>query len=66
MTGFDIVDRYDIATWLALGILMVGALALGAPLWTVLVVMVVGSVAGFIHHFDEVMGPKQDGGPEGQ
>jgi hypothetical protein len=57
MTGFDIVDRYDIAMWLALGVVMVGVLALGAPLWTVLVIMVVGSVAGFIRHFDEIMGP---------
>jgi hypothetical protein len=57
MTGFDIVDRYDIAIWLVLGILMVGTLALGAPLWTVLVVMVVGCVAGFIRHFDEFMWP---------
>jgi hypothetical protein len=57
MTGFDIVDRYDIAMWLVLGVVMVGALALGAPLWTVLVIMVVGSVAGFIRHFDEIMWP---------
>jgi hypothetical protein len=57
MTGFDIVDRYDFAMWLVLGVVMVSALALGAPLWTVLVVMVVASVAGFIRHFDEIMGP---------
>jgi hypothetical protein len=57
MTGFDIVDRYDIAMWLVLGALMVGVLALGAPLWTVVVFMVVGCVAGFIRHFDEVMAP---------
>jgi hypothetical protein len=57
MTGFDIVDRYDIAIWLALGVLMVSALALGAPLWTVIVVMVVGCITGFIRHFDETMGP---------
>jgi hypothetical protein len=57
MMGFDIVDRYDIAMWLVLGVVMVGVLAVGAPLWTVLVIMVVGSVAGFIRHFDDIMGP---------
>jgi hypothetical protein len=55
--GFEIFDRYDFVMWLLLGVAMVGALALGAPLWTVLVVMVVGSIAGFIRHFDEIMGP---------
>jgi hypothetical protein len=60
VTGFDIFDRYDAVMWLALGAVMVGALALGAPLWIVVVIMVVGSVAGFIRHFDETMGPKQD------
>jgi hypothetical protein len=57
MTGFDIFDRYDFVMWLALGVVMVGALALGAPLWTPLVIMVVGSIAGFVRHFDETMGP---------
>jgi hypothetical protein len=67
MTGFEIVDRYDFAMWLVLGVVMVGALALGAPLLlTVPVIMVVACVASFIRHFDETMGPKQDEGPEGQ
>ena len=57
MTGFDIFDRYDFVMWLLLGLLMVGTLALGAPLWTVLVIMFGGCVAGFIRHFDEIMGP---------
>jgi uncharacterized membrane protein len=58
MTGFEIVDRYDFAMWLVLGVVMVGALALGAPLLlTVPVIMVVACVAGFIRHFDEIMGP---------
>jgi hypothetical protein len=57
VTGFDIFDRYDFAMWLLLGVVMVGVLALGAPLWTVVVVMVVGCVAGFIRHFNEIMWP---------
>jgi len=57
VTGFDIFDRYDAVMWLALGVLTVGALALGAPLWVIVVVMVAGSVAGFIRHFDETMQP---------
>jgi hypothetical protein len=57
MTGFDIFDRYDAIMWLLLGVVMAGALALGAPLWTVVVIMVAGSIAGFIHHFDETMRP---------
>jgi hypothetical protein len=56
--GFEIVDRYDFVIWLVLGLVMVGALAIGAPLLlTVPVIMVVGSVAGFIRHFDEIMEP---------
>ena len=35
MTGFDIFDRYDAVMSLLVGGLMVGALALGAPLWAV-------------------------------
>jgi hypothetical protein len=57
VTGFDIFDRYDFVMWLLLGLVMVGALALGAPLWSPLAIMVVGSIAGFIRHFDEIMGP---------
>ena len=55
--GLEIFDRYDFAMWLALGVVTVGALALGASLWVVVVVMVAGSIAGFIRHFDETMGP---------
>jgi hypothetical protein len=57
VNGFDIFDRYDFVMYLLFGLMMVGALALGAPLWTALVIMVVASVAGFIRHFDEIMGP---------
>ena len=57
MNGFDIFDRYDFVMYLLFGVVMVGALALGAPLWTALVIMVAASIAGFIRHFDEIMGP---------
>jgi Flp pilus assembly protein TadB len=55
--GLEIFDRYDFAMCMLLGLVMVGILALGAPLWTALVIMIVASVAGFIRHFDEIMGP---------
>lgn len=56
--GFEIVDRYDFVIWLVLGLVMVGALALGASLLlTPLVIMVVACVVSFIRHFDETMGP---------
>ena len=34
MTGFDIFDRYDLAMWLLIDVVIAGVLALGAPLWT--------------------------------
>ncbi len=56
--GFEIFDRYDFAMWLLLGLLMAGAVVLGAPLLlTVVAVMFAGSIAGFIRHFDEFMEP---------
>jgi uncharacterized protein (DUF983 family) len=57
MTGFDIFDRYDFVMYLVVGVLMVAALLLGAPLWAVVVIMFAGCTAGFIRHFDEFMGP---------
>jgi hypothetical protein len=57
MTSFDMFDRYDFAMSLLMGVLMVGALALGAPLWVAVVIMFVGCVANFIRHFDEIMWP---------
>ena len=57
MTGFDIFDRYDLVMWLLLEVLIAGALVLGAPLWTVALVVFAGCVAGFIRHFDEIMWP---------
>ena len=57
MTGFDIVDRYDIAMSLVMGALMAGALVLGAPLWVLVLIMFVTCVIVFIRHFDEIMQP---------
>jgi hypothetical protein len=57
MTGFDIFDRYDLVMWLLLEAVIVGALVLGAPLWTAVVIVFAGCIAGFIRHFDEVMAP---------
>jgi hypothetical protein len=56
MTGFDIYDRYDFALSLLMGALVAGALILGAPLWTLVLIMFVCCVIGFIRHFDEIMG----------
>jgi hypothetical protein len=57
MTGFDIVDRYDIAIALLMGVLMDTALVLGAPLWALVLIMFICCVIVFIRHFDEIMGP---------
>ncbi len=57
MTGFDIVDRYDIAIALLTGVLMDAALILGAALWVIVLIMFACCVIVFIRHFDEIMGP---------
>jgi len=57
MNGFDIFDRYDFVMYLLFGVVMVGTLALGAPLWTAVLIMFAACIAGFIRHFDEMMGP---------
>ncbi len=57
MTGFDIVDRYDIAISLLMGALLAAALGLGAPLWVLVLIMFMTCVVVFIRHFAEIMGP---------
>jgi uncharacterized membrane protein YoaK (UPF0700 family) len=57
MTGFDIVDRYDIAISMLTGALMGGALVLGAALWVLVLIMFVCCLVVFIRHFDEIMDP---------
>jgi hypothetical protein len=54
VTGFDIFDRYDVALSLLIGVLMVGALALGAHLWAAAVIVIVGWTGMFIRHLDEL------------
>ena len=60
MTGFDIVDRYDIAISMLMGALMGGALVLGAALWVLVLIMFVCCLVVFIRHFNEIMEPAQD------
>ncbi|HEV3318204.1 MAG TPA: hypothetical protein VG053_00535 [Solirubrobacteraceae bacterium] len=55
MTGFDIFDRYDFVMFLAIGLIGVGALILGAPLWVLIPIYAGGCIAGSIRHFDELM-----------
>jgi hypothetical protein len=57
VNGFDIFDRYDFVMYLLFGVVMVGVLALGAPLWTALAIMFAACIVGFIRHFDEIMEP---------
>jgi hypothetical protein len=57
VTGFDIFDRYDVAMYLLIGVLMAAALVLGAPLWAIVLIMFAGCTAGFVRHFDEIMRP---------
>jgi uncharacterized membrane protein len=55
MTGFDILDRYDIVAILVMGVLMIAVLALGAPLWTAMAIVLAGNIGIFIRHFDELV-----------
>lgn len=57
MTAFDIFDRYDLAGWFAIELVVGVALELGAPLWIAPVLMLAGGIASFIRHFDEMMAP---------
>lgn len=55
MTGFDIFDRYDFVMFLAIGLIGVGALILGAPLWVLIPIYAGGCIIGSIRHFEELM-----------
>jgi hypothetical protein len=57
VTGFDIVDRYDVAMWILFDIVIAGALVLGAPLWSTGLAMLVVCIVVFVRHFDEIMAP---------
>jgi hypothetical protein len=54
MTGFDIVDRYDIAISMLMGAMMGGALVLGAALWVLVLIMFVCCLIVLIRHFDQI------------
>jgi hypothetical protein len=54
MTGFDIVDRYDIAISMLMGALMGVVLSLGAALWIPVLIMFVCCIVVLIRHFDEI------------
>jgi hypothetical protein len=55
MTGFDIFDRYDFVMCLATGLIGIGALILGAPLWVLAPIYAGSCIIGSIRHFDELM-----------
>jgi hypothetical protein len=57
MNGFEIVDRYDIVMSFATGLVMVGALALGAELWVAALILLLGCVVAFACHFQEITDP---------
>ncbi len=52
MNGFDIYDRYDFALSWLMAIVAVGALILGAPLWAVMLIVVIFCTGMLIRHFD--------------
>ena len=56
MTGFDIVDRYDIVIGLLMGVMLNVALVLGAPLWALVLIIFSTCVVVFVRHFEEIMG----------
>jgi hypothetical protein len=49
MTDFD---RYDFAISMVVGLIMVGALLLGAPFWTAYLFLAVAVTIGLYRHFD--------------
>jgi hypothetical protein len=55
MNGFELYDRYDFVLSWMMAIVAVGALVLGAPLWAIVLICVVGCTAVCVHHFNEIM-----------
>jgi hypothetical protein len=47
------LDRYDYAITLLIGVIAVGALVLGAPLWAIVLIYTAGCGVVFIRHIDE-------------
>jgi hypothetical protein len=54
MTGFDAFDRYDCVISLIFSVIFNATLVIGAPLWVLVLIMLLCSVVIFIRHFDEV------------
>ena len=54
--GFEIFDRYDFAMCVLMDLVGAGVLILGAPLWTIVPIIMATCITGFIRHFDEIMG----------
>jgi hypothetical protein len=48
------LDRYDYAVTLLIGVIAVSALVLGAPLWVIVLIYVIGCSVVFIRHIDEL------------
>ena len=55
MNGFDLYDRYDFIVSWVMAIVAVSALIIGAPLWAIVLICVVGCTVIALHHFDELM-----------
>jgi hypothetical protein len=51
------LGRCDVAAIAVIGALMIAALALGAPLWTVALIVLAGNIGIFVRHFDQLMRP---------
>jgi len=48
------LDRYDYVISLLMGVIAVGALILGAPLWAIVLIYATGCSLVFIRHIDEL------------
>ncbi len=46
------VDRYDFAITIVIGLIMIGAFALGAPFWTAYLFLAVAVTICLYRHFD--------------
>jgi hypothetical protein len=54
MNGFDLYDRYDFIVSWVMAIVAVGALLMGAPLWAMVLIVIVGCTVVVLHHRDEL------------
>jgi hypothetical protein len=54
MNGFDLYDRYDLIVSWVIAIVAVGTLLMGAPLWSVVLIVIAGCTVVLLHHSDEL------------